>query len=244
MTAEFPLIDKTALVTGSNGHIAPCLIDTLIDLGATVTCTDHKAINSKKYLDYRTCDLTSHYDIQDLCKGITPDIMVHCAALTGTGAGIREGWAVKPEDQTLEAFKRSVEVQAYSLFLLQKNLPSLTNIVVLGSIYGQVAPNMNLYEGEGYSSPLGYTFTKWGLRGLVKHLAVILAPKCRVNTLVPGGIERGQSKEFVKRYIKLTPMGRMCREEDLQGPLEFLVTDMSSYVTGTELVIDGGWTVW
>lgn len=92
------------------------------------------------------------------------------------------------------------------------------------------------------SNPVAYGASKGALIQLARYLAIELGPKVRVNALSPGGIYRGQAPAFVKRYEKRTPLGRMAREDDLAGALVYLATGLSGYVTGHNLIVDGGWT--
>jgi NAD(P)-dependent dehydrogenase (short-subunit alcohol dehydrogenase family) len=107
-----------------------------------------------------------------------------------------------------------------------------------------VGPDMRLYEGTGMGSPAAYAASKGGLLQLTRWLATVLAPTIRVNAVTPGGILRGQPQVFRERYIARTPLGRMGSEEDLQGAVAYLASDLSAYVTGHNLVVDGGWTAW
>ena len=93
-------------------------------------------------------------------------------------------------------------------------------------------------------TPAAYAASKAGLRQLVRLLATTLAPSVRVNSVTSGGVERGQAERFVERYRARTPLGRMAREVDLKGAVAFLAGDLSAYVTGHDLVVDGGWTAW
>ena len=93
-------------------------------------------------------------------------------------------------------------------------------------------------------NPSAYAASKGGLVQLTRWLATVLAPKVRVNSISPGGVFRDQPDEFCQRYIERTPMRRMATEEDLKGAIAYLATDLSSYVTGHNLIVDGGWTTW
>ena len=93
-------------------------------------------------------------------------------------------------------------------------------------------------------NPAAYGAAKGGLLQLTRWLATILAPKIRVNAVTPGGIQRGQPEEFMRRYVENTPLGRMGTEEDIKGAVAYLAGDLSAYVTGQNLIIDGGWTAW
>jgi NAD(P)-dependent dehydrogenase (short-subunit alcohol dehydrogenase family) len=90
----------------------------------------------------------------------------------------------------------------------------------------------------------GYAASKGGLLQLMRYLSTLLAPEVRVNAISPGGVWRGQPEAFHERYKARTPLGRMAREEDLKGAICYLASDLSLYVTGHNLVVDGGWTAW
>jgi NAD(P)-dependent dehydrogenase (short-subunit alcohol dehydrogenase family) len=106
-------------------------------------------------------------------------------------------------------------------------------------------PDNRLYEGmEGVGNAAAYAASKGGILQLSRWLATSLAPSVRVNAISPGGIERGQDPTFIDRYAARTPMGRMGTEDDLKGAIAFLSSDLSTYVTGQNIVVDGGWTAW
>jgi NAD(P)-dependent dehydrogenase (short-subunit alcohol dehydrogenase family) len=100
-----------------------------------------------------------------------------------------------------------------------------------------------MYAGTSLETPAAYSVTKAGLIQLARHLASYYAPGVRVNALSPGGVERNQPAPFVERYTARTPLKRMAREEDLKGAAVYLASDLSAYVTGQNLIVDGGWTL-
>lgn len=238
------------LLTGANGHIGRVLRKALTEAGASVFTTDHY-----EEVDCVT-DLSDPAQVRALAvqalrelNGI--DGIVHCAALTGAGAGIREGWVAPFKEQSVEAFQVSMSVQAVaSLILMQSLAPALKeslrggSVVIFGSIYGILAPWKGLYEDTGYDSPVGYSATKGAMVSLMRHYATELAPEVRVNMVTPGGLLRGQDPKFIERYERMTPLGRMGTEEDMVGPTLFLLSDMSRYMTGHNLICDGGWSTW
>jgi NAD(P)-dependent dehydrogenase (short-subunit alcohol dehydrogenase family) len=114
----------------------------------------------------------------------------------------------------------------------------------MGSIYGMVGPKWDLYEGTSMGNPAAYGASKGGLLQLTRYLATTMAPSVRVNMITPGGIFREQPQAFVHRYEAGVPLGRMASEEDLKGAVAYLASDLSAYMTGQNLVVDGGWTVW
>jgi NAD(P)-dependent dehydrogenase (short-subunit alcohol dehydrogenase family) len=103
---------------------------------------------------------------------------------------------------------------------------------------------MRLYEGTKMGNPAAYAASKGGLLQLTRWLATVLAPKIRVNALTPGGVWREQPEAFHERYRLRTPLGRMAAESDFKGAAAYLASDMSEYVTGQNLIVDGGWTAW
>ena len=107
-----------------------------------------------------------------------------------------------------------------------------------------MAPDWSLYKDLDMENPAAYGVSKGGVIQLTRWLSTRLAPSIRVNTISPGGIFRGQPEKFIERYEARTPMGRMAKEIDLSGALIFLASDLSSYVTGQNVVVDGGWGVW
>jgi 2-deoxy-D-gluconate 3-dehydrogenase len=158
------------------------------------------------------------------------------------------------EEYPLELWQQSLDVnltgaflctQAVAPFLLSSGRGSVVNIA---SIYGIVGPDQRLYQQNGMQlqfKPVAYSVTKSALIGLTRYLASYWAGSgLRVNALTLGGVEAGHDPEFVQRYSDKTPMGRMARPDEYGGALVFLLSDASSYMTGANLVIDGGWTAW
>ena len=119
-------------------------------------------------------------------------------------------------------------------------------ILNFSSTYGLVSPNFNIYGNSGINNPIGYTTTKGAIINFTKYIATHYAKfNIRANSICPGGIlNNKQTKEFKKNYSKLTPLGRLANEEELNESVLFLISEASSYVTGTNLIVDGGWTAW
>jgi NAD(P)-dependent dehydrogenase (short-subunit alcohol dehydrogenase family) len=254
---------RVALVTGATGGLGTVFADTLAELGADLILIDRPGsdfdlittslvkrwgINVETYV----CDLENQSQRSEFIKkleisGTGLSVLVNNAAFTGESN--LEGWNVPFQDQSLVTWRRALEVNLTSVFhLCQGVFPLLmksngANIVNIGSIYGVYAPDWNLYKGTEMNNPAAYGVSKAGLLQLTRWLATNLAPNVRVNAISPGGLFRNQPIEFVKRYEKVTPLGRMANEDDLRGALAFLASDMSRYVTGENLVVDGGWGV-
>ena len=240
------LTGRVALITGGAGYIGRAIAGGLQELGATVVTTD-------------ICDADINIDLQDeeLVKALPGrvatskgglDIIVHCAAFVGTSD--LKGWAVPFEDQSLETWRAAMEVNLTSFFtLIQAATPHLKvsgkgSVVAISSIYGMSGPDWSLYEGTGIGNPAAYGASKGGLLQFVRWLSSTLGPDIRVNAVSPGGIARGQDPVFIEKYEARTPLGRMGREDDITGAVAYLASDLSAYVTGQNLVVDGGWTAW
>ena len=132
-----------------------------------------------------------------------------------------------------------------TMALAQQPNSRLRSVVNIGSQYGVVASNLNLYSDPSKESPLHYGVAKAGLGHLTKELAVRLADQdIRVNCVAFGGVEGRVGDDFKKRYSLLCPMGRMLNENDLTGPVELLLSSASSAITGHTLIADGGWSIW
>jgi NAD(P)-dependent dehydrogenase (short-subunit alcohol dehydrogenase family) len=116
------------------------------------------------------------------------------------------------------------------------------NIINIASIYGFLAPYWQIYENTKLGNPAAYGVTKAGLVQFTRWLSTTLAPEIRANAISPGGIFRDQPANFVERYAERTPVGRMACEDDFRGALAYLSSDLSKYVTGQNVIVDGGWS--
>jgi NAD(P)-dependent dehydrogenase (short-subunit alcohol dehydrogenase family) len=255
---------RVALITGGAGHIGSVIGEGLAELGASVAVLDiHKeaaettAVRIAQDYNVKTMglavDLTDMSAVQSAPGKVSEklgrlDVVIHSAAYGGDTKF--PGWAVPFDQQTTEAWDRALRVNLTSAFALaQAARPPLSDsghgsIVFISSIYGLVGPDMSLYDGTSMANPAGYGASKGGLLQLMRYLATVLAPQIRVNAISPGGVWRKQPEAFHDRYRARTPLDRMATEEDLKGAAAYLSSDLSSYVTGHNLVVDGGWTAW
>jgi NAD(P)-dependent dehydrogenase (short-subunit alcohol dehydrogenase family) len=244
------LTGRSALVAGGAGHVGRAVVEALEEAGATVAILDVVVAGGGIVL---SCDLADEVSARAAVREATEllgglDIVVHSAAVVGTTQ--REGWAVPFREQTVDAWDAALRVNVTSLFaLVQEARDALVasghgSVIALGSIYGLVGPDPSLYERTGVSNPTAYGVSKGAVLQLVRYLATTLAPQVRVNAISPGGIERAQPHEFIERYRARVPLRRMATEEDVKGAVAFLASDLSAYVTGQNLVVDGGWTAW
>lgn len=254
------LDDRVALITGGAGHLGKAFAETLLELGARVVLVDRDqaaldaakgALNSSS-VSTLTADLLDEAATSMIVPAVLDqagrlDVLVNNAAFTGA-SGI-SGFAVPLADQTMPAWNAAMRVNLNAPFQLclsaREALISRRGVIInIGSIYGAVGPDFSLYEGTAMGNPAAYGASKGGLLQLTRYLATALAPHVRVNSISPGGIARGQPEAFKKRYEGRAPLGRMASEEDMKGALAYLASDLSSYVTGQHLLVDGGWTTW
>lgn len=159
------------------------------------------------------------------------------------------------EDYPLSEWERAMGVNVTGMFLsaqiFGREMAKQGSGVIVNvcSIYGILSPDQRIYERAGsdrkFIKPVSYSVSKSAVLNLTRYLATYWAGKgIRVNTLTPGGVFDGQDAEFVKRYSERTPMGRMANPEDMAGPMLFLASDASKYMTGANLIVDGGWSAW
>ncbi len=258
------LDQKVALVVGGGGKIGRAICESLAEEGCNIAIHDiseNKIHPLKKLIETRynvksiaiEANLLENAETRTIVPKVIEkfkkiDILVHSAAFVGTTE--YSGWAVPFEEQTENAFEAGLRVNLTSAFILSQDFAKHNQkekkgvIVFISSIYGIVGPDFSLYEGTGMANPAAYGASKAGLIQLTRYLATKLAPDIRVNCISFGGVFRNQDSKFVERYIKKTPQKRMAREEDIKGTIMYLVSDMSDYLTGQNIVLDGGFTIW
>ncbi len=254
---------RVALITGGGGHIGSAIGEALAELGAAVAVLDRDesaqrvADHLRNAFNVETLplqvDLANQAAVQAAPEQVLArfgrlDILVNCAAFVGTSA--LKGWVVPFEEQSPETWRAALEVNLTAAFVLTQACASVLkasghgSVINVSSIYGVVGPDMRLYEGTAMGNPAAYAASKGGLLQLTRWLATTLAPEVRVNAISPGGVVRGQPEVFQQRYIQRTPLKRMATGEDIKGAAAYLASDLSAYVTGQNLMVDGGWTIW
>lgn len=264
ITQLLDLTGRVALVAGGAGRLGFTAARTLTELGADVALVDidssacqvraaELAGASGRRALAVTCDLADEDDARRCVHRVVDelgglDVLVHCAALVGTSE--LTGWIAPFEKQTAGAWEQALRVNLTSAFVLtQEAHPALAHhgrgsVILFSSIYGLVGPQHRMYEGTSMGNPVAYGASKGAIVQLARSLATTLAPDVRVNAVSPGGVAHGQPESFVQRYQERTPLARMAEPEDLKGAVAYLASDLSAYVTGHNLVVDGGWTAW
>ena len=249
---------KTLLLTGGTGKFGRVLVQHFATKGWRVVTTSREQV--------RVDQLVSEVGNSCALIGIAADLQQPGAArklvdeLSARGIVVThlvnnarsiETLAVQPDGTTQrDAFIGEFELDVVvpyelSMCLSRAEGHQLEVVVNIGSMYGEVAPNPALYEGALDRSPIQYGVSKAGLHHLTRELAVRLAPQhIRVNCVAYGGVEGRVDDAFLARYAQLVPSRRMLWDHEVVGPVEFLLSDASSAVTGHVLFADGGWTVW
>lgn len=252
---------RVALITGGAGHIGSAMAEALAEQGARLVLLDREPEAAAHALSEAhgvevlplAIDLEQEAEVRAIPDRVLEafgrlDILVHCAAFVGT-AGL-PGWVTPFLEQRVDVWRRALEVNLTAPFLLtQLCVPALRasghgSIIHIASLYGLAGPDMRLYEDTPMGNPAAYGASKGGLIQLTRWLSTVLAPEIRVNAISPGGLWRNQPQAFVDRYVSRTPLGRMGTEEDFKGAAAFLASDASAYLTGQNLVLDGGFTAW
>ena len=237
---------KVIIVTGGNGLLGKSIVDKIkMGEGICINADLHK----------NTDDLSSIY-----CDITDPNSIAYTVDLVLSKYGKIDGlvnnayprtsdWGEKFENIAVDSWKNNVDMQLNSIFVFcQKVLPHMASsnsgsIVNIGSIYGSVGPDFNVYENTNLTMPAAYSAIKGGVINFSKYLASYYGKNnIRVNCVSPGGIFDHQPIEFVRNYESKVPMKRMGKADDISPAVSFLLSDDSSYITGQNLIIDGGWT--
>jgi 2-deoxy-D-gluconate 3-dehydrogenase len=215
-----------------------------VKLSAIGVWTDVTDIDSVQYLVDTTLDQFGRLDILVNSAAVDPKFDPQHA----------ESQINAFEDYPLEAWDQALNVNLTGMFLCCQAAvrPMLDQgrgvIINVCSIYGMVGPDQKIYQRDGEApqyKPVYYSVTKAGVLGLTKYLATYYAGKnIRVNNLTPGGVYYEHDDEFVQAYAARTVLGRMAEKDEMNGALLFLASDASAYMTGANLVVDGGWTAW
>jgi NAD(P)-dependent dehydrogenase (short-subunit alcohol dehydrogenase family) len=250
----------TTLITGSTGKFGRVLVADRLKRGdiviAVASRSETLAALADRYAEAATnrrlvtvpCDLTAldaAQDIVEFCRreGVLPERVVNNARNLSYLKTSEDG-RIRRADFLGELTLDVVSPCELTLALAVMPQSTLKRVVNIGSQYGVVAPNRALYNDMAREIPIHYGVAKAALIQLSRELAVRLAPRVQVNCISFGGVEGRADAAFQQRYAKLAPAGRMLREDEIVGPVEFLLSDSSSGMTGHNLVVDGGWTTW
>ncbi len=266
MTDQFSVENRVVAITGGSGQLGRRFTSALISRGARVAVLDLEppgastAESKSDDMLFVKTDVTRRESLTRALGEIsdrwdTPHALINNAALDSPpGSPASENGPF--EDFPLESWTRALDVNLTGAFLACQVLGGAMaeagrgSIVNVSSIYGVVSPDQRIYEyrradGDTFFKPVAYSASKSGLLNLTRYLATYWAPRgVRVNTLTLGGVFNNQDPRFLEGYCAHVPLGRMADEREYEGPILFLCSDASSYMTGSNLVVDGGWTAW
>lgn len=262
----FNLKNKTAIVTGALGLIGKEHCKALSDAGANVIVADIDETASNNFANILSSDSIGCFlDVTNKssilkCRDIVLekfghiDILVNNAAINDMFENPKAATEQsKFENYPLELWQKSIDVNLTGVFLCSQIFgfemakQKCGSIINIASTYGIVAPDQSLYQKEdgtqNFYKPPAYSATKGAIIMFTKYLASYWGKDgVRVNTLTPGGVENNQDEFFMKKYSAKTLLGRMAKPSDYKGALIFLASDASAYMTGANLIVDGGWT--
>ncbi len=267
---KFKLEGKIAIVTGGAGILGSHFCSGLADAGANVAVVDlniEGAQNVANSIVTRfgvkaiaiECDVTSELSVKKMVESVLVEFG-EISILHNNAAGKSndlDAFFADFEDYDLAQWKEIMGTNLDGMFLVAKHVGKVMkeqqkggSIIQTSSIYGVMAPDQRIYEGSYYldrqiNSPAIYSASKAGVIGLTKYLATYWAKDgIRVNAITPGGVESGQNDTFKKNYSNRIPLGRMSQPEEMVGALIYLASDASSYVTGQNIIVDGGLNAW
>lgn len=267
----FSVQEKVVVITGGLGQLGRQFSMALAERGARVAVFDLKtsektvaerfdAQASNENLRFLEADITDRSSIEAALKKVNnawgvPHALINNAALDsppGAPAGENGPFESYPES----SWDAVMAVNLKGVFLCcqviggQMAKAGRGSVVNISSIYGLVSPDQRIYKyressGLPFYKPAAYSTSKSGVLNLTRYLATYWASRnVRVNTLTFGGVFNNQDEKFLKGYQSRVPLGRMAREDEYNGAVIFLISDASSYMTGSNLIIDGGWTAW
>lgn len=257
------LKDQVVIITGGAGLIGSAFCRACAEDGAKVVIVDANLKMGKNLADviiretknnniiFQQCDITKPANVKKTIQNILTkfkriDVLVNNAYPRNKNYGRRF------EDVTYEDFCENVSSHLGGYFLITKEAAKIMkkqrrgNIVFMSSIYGFSAPRFEIYEGTSMTMPVEYSAIKGGIINLTKYLASYLGIYgIRVNAISPGGVLNGQSEKFIKKYVQHVKLieKRMAAPSNITGVLLFLLSDQSGYITGQNIVVDGGWSI-
>ena len=256
MSDRFNLEGKVALVTGGAGLIGSAICEALDEHGATVVVGEADIDAGRALLDrlsddaeVKELDITDERSVEQ-CVQATRSEYGQIDVLVNSAYPRNENYGSPYEEISYADWRENIDLHLNAYFLSSHVVSKAmiddgTNgsIINLGSTYGVQAPDFSIYDGTDMTSPVEYSAIKGGIINLTRYLASYLGRyEIRANVLSPGGVFDNQDPTFVDEYERRTMLGRMAAPNDFKGPAVFLAADASEYVTGHNLLVDGGWS--
>jgi NAD(P)-dependent dehydrogenase (short-subunit alcohol dehydrogenase family) len=266
----FDLEDRNIVITGASGLLGSQYANTLSAAGANIILLDIDAVKNeklkstlvKKYknkISAYTLDISNQTEVNKISKKVIKDFkkidgLINNAAYTSKGAKEKLDNAFGSfENFPIDIWQKSLDINLSGVFFCSQAFGKIMAkqgngvIVNIASTYGLVGADQRIYGKSGLNLPISYAATKGAIVNFTRYLAAYWHGKnIRVNTLSPGGVmdKTYQEKSFIKKYSEKTILGRMANKDEYNGAMLFLISDASSYMTGANLVVDGGWTSW
>jgi NAD(P)-dependent dehydrogenase (short-subunit alcohol dehydrogenase family) len=241
------LADKIIIVTGGNGLLGKDIIRSIRAEGAVCLNFD---INHETNMDQFSvkCDITQSVSVIEALK-LVVSTFGKIDGLVNNAYPRTSDWGSKFEDIPLDSWRNNVDWQLNSYFYITQQVVGYmdknrqSSIVNIGSMYGVVGPDFTVYDGTNMTMPAAYAAIKGGIVNLTRYLSSYLGPmQIRVNVVSPGGIFDNQNTFFVENYNKKVPLRRMGLPDDISPAVVFLLSEEAKYITGQNIIVDGGWT--
>lgn len=252
----FDLTGKTAVVTGGAGFLGTIFVEALVDHGAKVYIAEIDESVSKKIASrFNKLVKVLHLDIS---RPNSIEKCIHKIVMESGSIDIwvnnayprTKDWSLKFEKIPASSWRKNVDAHLNGYCLSCQKVAEVMKkqksgvIINLASIYGMGGPDFSVYDGTSMTMPAAYSAIKGGIINFTRYLASYYGKYgIRVNSISPGGVLNGQPKKFIKNYCRKTPLNRMAKPADIAGALIFLASPASEYVTGHNLVVDGGFTI-
>jgi len=241
------LNNKIIAITGGSGLLGTDMQTTLKDCGATIISLD--IINPNNLSEgLLHCDITNENSVKTAIK-LMIDKYQRVDGWINNAYPRTKDWGAPLEELPLESWKNNIDMHLNGYYLcsreilMQMKKQKFGSLINLSSIYGSLGPDFTIYEGTKITNPIGYSAIKGGIVNLSRYLAAYYGKdNVRVNCVSPGGIFDNQDKIFVTNYEKKVPMKRMGTPQDISPTIAFLLSDGASYITGQNIMIDGGWS--
>ncbi len=243
----FSLKDKIIVVTGGNGLLGQQIVKSLAKYEAIAISAD---VNFTQQLENDLfLDITNEESVKLGVKAII-EKYGRIDGWINNAYPRTSDWGSKFEDIPLNSWKENIDMHLNGYYLCsqvvleQMKLQQFGSLINMSSIYGIIGPDFNIYEGTSMTMPAAYSAIKGGITNFTRYLASYYGRyQIRVNTISPGGVFDNQPESFVTEYSRKVPLRRMAKPEDVIPAIHFLLSDGSSYITGHNLVVDGGWTI-
>jgi NAD(P)-dependent dehydrogenase (short-subunit alcohol dehydrogenase family) len=243
----FSIKNKVIVVTGSSGLLGQHIVESLRKEGAIVLEAD---IHFKEKTSFCfDIDITSEEAVKEAMKKVL-DIYGKIDGWVNNAYPRTKDWGNKLEHIPIESWRKNVDMHMNGYFICsriameQMKMQQFGSLINMSSIYGLVAPDFTVYDGTEMTMPAAYAAIKGGLVNLTRYLAAYYGPfQVRANCISPGGIFDHQPESFLKNYCHKVPMKRMGSPKDISPAVHYLLSDESSYVTGQNILVDGGWSI-